>query len=536
VIKIAVVGMRGGTAAGLSATFDASGGTIGRAKTNQLVLDDPDRTVSRVHAQVVCRAGQFFIIDQGSNALACNGVALGSGNEAPLSEGDRLQIGGFELAVSLTASALTPPPSAGLLDDFTMTAGGHKQAGAVTADDPFADLLAGLAPAPAPAPLAAPTGAAKPIAAPAFFPDPMGFDTPAARPAGVDPFEDLMGLGASPSAAVSSAPSASSMGSLPAGGSSSIDELFGLGSSPPMGDPFAASPLGQPTAMPNTASSDDPLLALQGLAKATANTRSDHVPALQQAYSLPRAVDAKPSSTPASIPVTAPAPLMPPVAAPAPVAKPAYSAPAPAPQPLQANAASESALLAAFLRGAKTTNQMPTQLTPELMELLGSLLHTATHGTLQLLMSRQEFKRGVRSEVTMILSDTNNPLKFSPNAEIALAHMLGPKAKGFMDAEQAMSNAFADLRAHQFGVMVGMRAALANVLEQFTPDKLEGKLTEKSKLDSLFAASRKAKLWDLFCQLYASIANEAEDDFHVLFGKSFAKAYDEQMARFKSEK
>jgi FHA domain-containing protein len=275
---------------------------------------------------------------------------------------------------------------------------------------------------------------------------------------------------------------------------------------------------------------------LQGLAKATANTRSDHVPALQQAYSLPRAVDAKPSSTPASIPVTAPAPLMPPVAAPAPVAKPAYSAPAAAPQTLQANAASDNALLAAFLRGAKTTNQMPTQLTPELMELLGSLLHTATHGTLQLLMSRQEFKRGVRSEVTMILSDTNNPLKFSPNAEIALAHMLGPKAKGFMDAEQAMSNAFADLRAHQFGVMVGMRAALANVLEQFTPDKLEGKLTEKSKLDSLFAASRKAKLWDLFCQLYASIANEAEDDFHVLFGKSFAKAYDEQMARFKSEK
>jgi FHA domain-containing protein len=50
----------------------------------------------------------------------------------------------------------------------------------------------------------------------------------------------------------------------------------------------------------------------------------------------------------------------------------------------------------------------------------------------------------------------------------------------------------------------------------------------------LFAANRKAKLWDQFCQLYTSIASEAEDDFHKLFGEAFAKAYDEQMARFKS--
>lgn len=39
------------------ASFDELGGTIGRATTNQLVLPDPDRTISRVHAQVVLRNG-----------------------------------------------------------------------------------------------------------------------------------------------------------------------------------------------------------------------------------------------------------------------------------------------------------------------------------------------------------------------------------------------------------------------------------------------------------------------------------------------
>ena len=179
---------------------------------------------------------------------------------------------------------------------------------------------------------------------------------------------------------------------------------------------------------------------------------------------------------------------------------------------------------------------MPTQLTPELMERVGAMLHTAAHGTLQLLLSRQEFKRTVHSEVTMISAEANNPLKFSPNAEVALAHMLGPKVRGFMEAEDAMNNAYADLRAHQFGVMVGMRAALSHVLGLFTPDKLEKRLTEKSRFDEIFSASRKAKLWDQFCKLYAGIAVEAEDDFHTLFGKAFAAAYDEQMARFQSEK
>ncbi len=517
-MKIAVVSIGGNVTSGLAADFDAGGGTIGRAKTNHLVLDDPDRTVSRVHAEIVCRGGVFYIADQGSNPLVHNGVSLGAGNEAKLQPGDTLQIGSFGLSV---IQGLASTQGSALLDDLTMTGSSSSQSVASLSDDPFADLLAGLTPISAPVPKVAPKAVALDS-----FPDPMGLNSAASSPYKLDSFDDLLNFGA-PSASNAPAPaSTDAFEDLGNSTSSSIDELFGLGGSS-SGDPFASTPLGSAMLQPNTASSSDPLLALQGGARPSAASRSDHVPALQQAYALPKAVDARPAAVPA--------PQRPAAAAPA-----AYQAAAAANQPVAAtrhtSTASDSELLAAFLRGVKSTHQMPTELTPELMERVGAMLHTAAHGTLQLLVSRQEFKHGVRSEVTMISVEANNPLKFSPNAEVALAHMLGPKVKGFMQAEEAMLNAYADLRAHQLAVMVGMRSALAHVIGRFTPDKLESRLTEKSKLDALFAANRKAKLWDQFCQLYTSIAGEAEDDFHKLFGEAFAKAYDEQMARFKSDR
>ncbi len=529
-IKIEVVSILGvPTQKPLSAQFSSDGGSIGRAPTNLLVLDDTERTVSRVHAQVVFRKGSFFIIDKGSNPLSCNGSMVGANNEAPIKNGDKLQIGSFQLLVKDAGGAKNSPV---LSDDETMAHKKPERSVFGGADDPFADLLAGLAPAPAPVPAA--TQAAPSPAAPQMFPDPMGFDRTSAKAGKADPFDDLLGFGSGGGSAPSAQASAGSpFDALPSGGSSSLDDLFGLGPSTAGNDPFAQSPLASPMFQPNTASSADPLQALMGDApKATAASRADHVPALQQAYTLPAAVDAKPKAPP----VQSPPPVQrPPTAQAAPYAPPAPTPKAAPRAPGAAGGASDSELLAAFLRGVKSKHQMPTELTPELMERIGAMLHTATNGTLQLLLSRQEFKKVLQAEVTMIAMVANNPLKFSPNAEVALAHMLGPKVRGFMGAEEAMTNAYADLRAHQFGVMVGMRAALAHVLELFTPETLEKRLTEKSKLDEFFSASRKAKLWDQFCKLYKGIATEAEDDFHTLFGKAFSKAYDEQMARFKSD-
>jgi FHA domain-containing protein len=76
-----------------------------------------------------------------------------------------------------------------------------------------------------------------------------------------------------------------------------------------------------------------------------------------------------------------------------------------------------------------------------------------------------------------------------------------------------------------------MRAALAGVLQRFQPELLEGRLTGQSMLDALLPMNRKAKLWELFLQHSRAIRNDAEDDFHELFGKAFVEAYAAQVER-----
>jgi FHA domain-containing protein len=198
--------------------------------------------------------------------------------------------------------------------------------------------------------------------------------------------------------------------------------------------------------------------------------------------------------------------------------------------------ADQAALIAALREGLRMPALPIDSLTPEFMKLLGQLVHEATRGTVDLLVARAALKREIRAEMTMIVAKENNPLKFSPSVEVALNHLLSPPARGFLPADRAMRDAYDDLRAHQFGFLAGLRAALEGILKRFDPATLEGKLTQKkSMLASLLPAGRKAKLWDVFQELYGQISSEAEDDFHELFGKAFLRAYEAYIDRLEKE-
>ncbi|MEN9395560.1 MAG: hypothetical protein RLZ81_90, partial [Pseudomonadota bacterium] len=292
-MQILVVSHRGvAVSPARSVSFGPEGGSIGRADSSTLVLDDPERTVSRVHAQVLCRGDRFFVVDRGSNPLLCNGHPLGAGNEVALNNGDRLTIGSFELSVQGIGVAAQP----------TMVGGMPAQATSADAmDDPFADLLVGLeSPRPNPVP-PAPRAAinqsgAAPVRSP-LFEDPMG--APALTGSVPDPFADLLGpqaTGAPGGRPTEHLSDFSDLAIQSGGSSSSLDQLFGLGPTAGAGDPLALSPLADPLLQPNTAHTADPMVALQSQAKSTASARSDHVAALNQAYVPPTALPVKPAS------------------------------------------------------------------------------------------------------------------------------------------------------------------------------------------------------------------------------------------------
>jgi type VI secretion system FHA domain protein len=152
----------------------------------------------------------------------------------------------------------------------------------------------------------------------------------------------------------------------------------------------------------------------------------------------------------------------------------------------------------------------------------------------ELLAARTSMKKEVRAEVTVMASVANNPLKFSPTTELALQYLLGPETPGFMSPAQSMQDAYDDLKAHQLGVMAGMRAALRGVLKRFDPSALEGKVASHSGFASLIPSTRKAQLWEQFQELYDQLYSEAEDNFEELFGNAFAKEYERYVAQLNS--
>lgn len=204
----------------------------------------------------------------------------------------------------------------------------------------------------------------------------------------------------------------------------------------------------------------------------------------------------------------------------------AATAPAKPQAPAAPAAEREDLLLAALLRGAGVPDiAVPGGMTPELMREVGEVMRETMQGILDLLAARAHAKREVKADATVIVAADNNPLKFSPGLEAALTHLLLPRGQGFMPPLRSLADARGSLRTHQEGFVAGMRAALTAVLARFDPAKLEARLSESSSGGSFLPMNNKAKLWNMYEELYGEIAKEAETDFHFLFGEEFLRAY-----------
>jgi len=168
-------------------------------------------------------------------------------------------------------------------------------------------------------------------------------------------------------------------------------------------------------------------------------------------------------------------------------------------------------------------------LKPEHARRVGELLRAMTRGTLELLTARMVAKRELGAAATQLRTRENNPLKFSPDVDAALSHLLGPAERGFLQPQAAVTEAFDDLRAHQVALLAGMRAALDTVMSRFDPSALEQRLAPGGALENLIPANRRARLWSAYADEYVRIVGEIEDDFDALLGRAFLKAYQAQL-------
>lgn len=207
-----------------------------------------------------------------------------------------------------------------------------------------------------------------------------------------------------------------------------------------------------------------------------------------------------------------------------------------APQEVHAPTSAATAdLLQAFLRGAGIDQlRIDPQQAQAQMEAIGRSYRLMVEGLIDVLRARTSLKGEFRMQQTMIQPVQNNPLKFAPNADEALLLLLRHGGQAFMAPEQAVSDSFDDLRAHQLAVMAGVEAAIKHLLQRFEPTQLEARMSGKSGgLAGLFGGSKHAQYWQQFTELYSSISREAQDDFQDLFGREFSRAYEEHSARLR---
>jgi type VI secretion system protein ImpI len=162
---------------------------------------------------------------------------------------------------------------------------------------------------------------------------------------------------------------------------------------------------------------------------------------------------------------------------------------------------------------------------------IGHVLRLMAQNLAQMLSSRSETKSLMRSSNrTMIQALENNPLKFTATPEEALAIMLGPSTRNYLDARTTVERSFADLKAHQMQTYGAMQGALEALFEDLSPEKIDASVEADRGLGAL-VGSRKAKLWDTYVERWRAKTKRSDGRLSEAFMLLFAESYDRLFQR-----
>lgn len=505
-----VVSYRDQPLAGRYAVFAGDTGTFGRAEGNDLVLQDPGKYISRTHARVERRGEQFYLTDIGSNPSVVNDRLLGHGQETRLEEGDSITVGEYRLEVRLHPA--TTEEEAGAVGNDAAT---QTQNLTLAVFEPAASLpINAVAPPPEIDTLSAPQPSRTPPTPSTNPPDALA----AARIlengsllAAQLPLADPLGLNLFAHA---------HDGQMP-GLNHPHDEHWQPAFRGAENDHLS----------PELQALPAPVGSLNAASASTTHATSHPSPLLIPADYDPLAdVLATPKPSPLPAPEAALTAVSneaaPPAAEPILVAPPASAA----------TACTDDGVLQALLEGLGLPDLRTHREPRDLARLAGEMLREAVGGTMDILLARSMTKRDSHIDMTMIGARSNNPLKFFPNPESALSQMLIADAPAYLPGVTALAAAFDDLKAHELAVIVGMRAALGEVVQRFEPARIEQRLSVPGRFDKLMPGTRKARLWDLLTALYADLVRDGDEDVQRIFGEKFALAYLEQIGRLRADR
>jgi type VI secretion system FHA domain protein len=203
--------------------------------------------------------------------------------------------------------------------------------------------------------------------------------------------------------------------------------------------------------------------------------------------------------------------------------------PSPPPPPPAPPAEQEAALLRTFLEGAGLEPKDVPGEPAELMREAGRVLAAMAVGLRDLLAARALVKDHAGVARTMIGAVDNNPLKYAVGRTEAVRSLLVRRDVGYLPPLAAIEARIDDLKAHELALLEGVQAAVQELLAHFDPAQLEARLADSSTLGLLLQGGRRARLWELYTERYAEIAEVARVRFMGDVDRAFARAYERKV-------
>lgn len=139
----------------------------------------------------------------------------------------------------------------------------------------------------------------------------------------------------------------------------------------------------------------------------------------------------------------------------------------------------------------------------------------------QTIHARSEFEDEFGAEVTMVFQRSNNPLKQQQGTVLARTLLDWALDRDVDTVRGQLAGVYRDLTQHQLGLLVGVKQAIAAVMERLAPDAIEALASKDAKL----FASKGARAWDVYRQIYRDFLEEKSKLFHEVISPAIRRGY-----------
>jgi type VI secretion system protein len=179
---------------------------------------------------------------------------------------------------------------------------------------------------------------------------------------------------------------------------------------------------------------------------------------------------------------------------------------------------------------------IPTALQPQAVQIAGQILRELSMGLMEFMQERNEFKRRFRISQDTIQPSENNPLKFSAGVEEGLRKLFEQYGNRYLGPVDAVRESFRDIRLHQQAMAAAMHAAFVDFVHRLDPTDLRERFDRGLKRGGLLGAANKTKYWDLYAELYQTLAQMPKEDLPHVFIETYARAYEEKSQELAARK